>query len=264
MFTLLTCTLSIGNFDVARFLKQFWWAILLAVILIAVGGFVVWANAAAPPSPVALSALVGDERVAVNSGSPYWTFQPVAEGGLPIGLIFYPGGRVDARAYAPLARAVAEAGYLTVIVPMPLNLAVFDLNAADRVRADFPLITLWAIGGHSLGGAMAAQYACSHPATVQGLIFTASYPPCDLASSSIRVTSIYGTLDGLASASQVEASAAQLPPNTTFVRLDGGNHAQFGDYGDQAGDNPATLPRDDQRTQTVAAIVTLLSSLTPP
>ena len=74
-------------------------------------------------------------------------------------MIFYPGGRVDPRSYAPAARAIAAQGYLAVITPMPLNLAVFTPGRAAQVIAAYPEIHTWAIGGHSLGGAMAANFS---------------------------------------------------------------------------------------------------------
>ena len=235
-----------------------WFLGLLAVLFL---GFVVWGSTPAQPMPEALAALQSDARVTVTTGA-WVTFEPV--GVQPeTGLILYPGGRVDYRAYAPAAREIAVQGYLVVIVPMPLNLAVFNPGAASRVIAAHPEIQQWAIGGHSLGGAMAANFAKRHPGAVQALALWASYPASndDLSASGLRIVSIYGDLDGLATGEKIDASRALLPANTRWVAIQGGNHAQFGWYGDQSGDNAATISRPAQQAQIVAATVDLLKSL---
>ena len=38
------------------------------------------------------------------------------------------------------------------------------------------------------------------------------------------------------------------------VEIEGGNHAQFGNYGPQKGDLPATISAEEQQARTVAAI----------
>jgi dienelactone hydrolase len=149
---------------------------------------------------------------------------------------------------------------LVVIVPMPLNLAVFGVNAASNVIAAYPNVTNWAIGGHSLGGSMAAQYIHDKPNKVEGLALWTSYPPsgADLSKSNITVVTVHGTNDGLVSSKQIDDSLKQLPPNTVRVEIDGGNHAQFGWYGPQSGDNSATISREQQQNITVNATVQLL------
>ncbi len=122
----------------------------------------------------AINALKSDSNVTVISGQ-WLTFKPTTTN-YTTGLIIYPGGRVDYRSYAPLAHAIANEGYLTIIVHMPLNLAVFGANAANDIIASHPEIASWAIGGHSLGGTMAAQYAYQNPSKVQGLVLWAAYP----------------------------------------------------------------------------------------
>jgi dienelactone hydrolase len=180
------------------------------------------------------------------------------------GLILYPGGRVDLRSYAPTAREIAAQGYLVVVVPMPLNLAFFAPDRAAEVIAAFPEVDRWAIGGHSLGGAMAARFAHRYPSTVHGLVLWASYPAAsdDLsARGDLAVASIYGTLDGLATEDEIAASRPLLPPDTRWVAIEGGNHAQFGWYGPQRGDNPATISREAQQQETIAGTLALLAAL---
>ena len=231
-------------------IKRWWWLLLLIPALLVVG-FVVWAETPLGPMPEALAALESDELVRVEQGE-WYVFRPV-EGTQDTGLIIYPGGRVDPRSYAPQARAFAEEGYLAIIVPMPLNLAVFNPGAAEEVIAAYPEITTWAVGGHSLGGAMAANFTHKNPGLLDGLFLWAAYPAesDDLASQEVKVVSIYGTLDGLMTSAEVEASRALLPADTSWVPIEGGNHAQFGWYGDQPGDNPATISREEQQAQTI-------------
>jgi pimeloyl-ACP methyl ester carboxylesterase len=146
---------------------------------------------------------------------------------------------------------------------MPFNLAVFKPAAADAVIAAHPAITNWVIGGHSLGGAMAANYVYTHPDAVQGLALWAGYPAGNngLADRQLPVVSIYGTNDGLASRVEVDASRALLPVDTRYVPIEGGNHAQMGWYGPQPGDGTATISREDQQQQVVAATEELLSTV---
>jgi len=242
--------------------KRRWWLIALFVVPVAlISAFVIWASLVPEPMPEALRALQPDDKVAVDTA--LWiTFRPAGQTPT-VGFIFYPGGRVDFRSYAPAARAIASAGYLVVMVPMPLNLAVLAPDRALEVQKAFPNVRQWVIGGHSLGGAMAARFAFKHPETVQGLVMWAAYPPssANLSSSTIAAVSISGTLDGLATPKKIQSSRTLLPSTTRWVELEGGNHAQFGWYGPQSGDRPATLSRAEQQAQIVAATLELLRSL---
>lgn len=235
---------------------------VLLVPALGLGGFVLWAEMTPPPMPEALAALESDSAVKVVSDR-WLVFAPTNPKSL-VGLILYPGGRVDVRSYAPAARAIAQEGYLVVLVPMPLNLAVFSPDAATDVIASFPETDKWVIGGHSLGGAMAARYAYAHPSSVHGLVLWAAYPDTrnDLSVADLRVTSISATRDGLATVEKIDASRSLLPFTTYWVVMEGGNHAQFGWYGPQSGDQPATISREAQQQQIVSATVQLLESLT--
>jgi dienelactone hydrolase len=147
---------------------------------------------------------------------------------------------------------------------MPLNLAVFGVDRANAVVAANPQIERWALGGHSLGGAMSAAFIDGNPGVVDGLFFWAAFPADgnDLSDQpALRVASVYGTLDGLATVDEVQASQRLLPAAAAFVPIEGGNHAQFGYYGDQPGDNLATISREEQQTQAVAATAALLETL---
>ena len=247
-------------------LKKWWGLILLLflapiVCLAGVIGVTAWALAPSGPMPEALPALQSDTRVQVST-DPWLAFRPQGAQ-YAVGLVLYPGARVDPRSYAPAARAIAAQGYLVVIVPMPLNLAVLAPDRATEVIAAYPDVRRWAIGGHSLGGAMAARYAHSHPAAVQGLVLWAAYPDVsdDLSAQNLAVVSIYGSRDGLSTLDKVIASRRLLPPGARWVSIEGGNHAQFGWYGPQQGDNEASISREAQQQQVVAATVDLLAAL---
>jgi pimeloyl-ACP methyl ester carboxylesterase len=238
-------------------------AIIIVILLsVIAGGFVLYTKLkTASPEAQALTAMESTERVAVSSDN--WIVFKPRDGSLESGLIFYPGGLVDPRAYAPMARDIAAEGYPVVIVPMPFNLAVFGSGKATDVMKAFPDVEHWAVGGHSLGGAMASRYARQNPTSVSGLVLWAAYPSSsdDLSDSDVAVTSVYATLDGLASVEEIEDSRTLLPPDTRFVPIDGGNHAQFGWYGPQSGDNPAAISPSEQQAQIVAATVALLERM---
>jgi hypothetical protein len=232
------------------------------LLLIAMAAFLAWAWTPLGPSQTALDALQNDTSVIVNQEGSRIIFQP-AEVQSQTGFIFYPGGRVDYRSYAPVLRDIAAQGYLVVLVRMPLNLAVLGSGRAEGVMEDYLEIQTWAIGGHSLGGAMAANFVYQHPGSVQGLVLWASYPAAsnDLSGSGIHVISIYGSRDGVINQENLAASHQLLPPSTQWVIIQGGNHAGFGSYGAQPGDNPATISAEDQRAQAAAATTSFLESL---
>jgi alpha/beta hydrolase family protein len=231
--------------------------ILFGVFILALAalGFLLWATAAMGPAPEAFAALRSDEYVSVTSDK-FIVFQP-AKKPPTTAFVFYPGGRVDYRSYAAPLHKIAAEGYLVILLPVRLNLAVFDVNAADRALADFPEIRHWVVGGHSLGGVAAGLYASKHE-NVDGLVLWASCPADDaLKHTAMQVLSIYGTLD-MNGVGCFDASRANLPEDTQFVVIAGGNHAQFGDYGPQPGDGEATLIRSDQQNQAVADTVRFL------
>lgn len=234
-------------------------AVLGIVLIIAATGFVIWAGTPAGVLlPEFASALETDSRVVVSS-EPWLTFMPDEDPAA--GFIFYPGGRVLSEAYAPPMREIAEAGYLVVVPSMPLNLAVFSPDKASDVIAAYPEIETWVIGGHSLGGSMAATYASANPDVIDGIVLWASYPQASdsLADEEMAAASVYGMLDGLLPVETVEESRSYLPQDTAFIGIDGGNHAQFGSYGEQSGDNDATVSRETQQAAAVEATLEVLA-----
>ena len=154
--------------------------------------------------------LVSTETLPVQQGDNYLAF---GDPNAAVGLVFYPGAKVEYSAYAPLMRDLAERGYLAVVVQMPFNFAFFDINAADRVRADFPDVGTWWVGGHSLGGSMAAQYAVDHAGdgTLDGLVLLGSYSASDLSSTNLGAISLYGSSDQVLNRAHLEDNADLLP-----------------------------------------------------
>lgn len=199
----------------------------------------------------AQAALQSDDRVTITQENGSWIFAPDAP---TAGLIFYPGGKVENTAYAPLLHELAEKGILCVLVKMPCNLAVLDMYAADGIPEVFPEVNNWYIGGHSLGGAMAASYAAKHTDELDGLVLLAAYSTADLADSGLRVFSTYGSEDGVLNQEKYEANRAHLPTDTTEVVINGGCHAGFGSYDPQAGDGTPAISSEDQQQQTADAL----------
>ena len=232
---------------------------LAAIALVVLGSavFIVWGSTPLGPEPPALEALRSDADVRVTETPQGRVFAPAYAGVAPTtGLIFYPGGHVDVRSYARLCRRVALRGNLVVLTPMPLSLAVLAPDAAEAAMAAHPGVRNWSVGGHSLGGAMAAQFAADHIARVKGLALLASYPPAgtDLRTTGLAVTSVYGSEDPIAGSRGLAASRRQLPANTTWLVIAGGNHAGFGDYVGQPGDGTASITSAEQQEQAAAAI----------
>lgn len=223
----------------------------LTVVALFAAVFVAWTRTARYPAfPEAAAVAEAAEQVRG------WTvFEP--QDVPTVGLVFYPGGLVDPAAYAPMLRRLADGGVLVVSVPMPLDLAVLGIGRAGAVLQAYPDVPVWAIGGHSLGGAMAAEFVKGNPDAVEGLALLAAYPAAstDLSAWPGRAVSLVGSADGLMSREELDASLARLPAGTDVVVLEGGNHAQFGGYGPQTGDG---APAVDRAAQEAWAAETLL------
>ena len=161
------------------------------------------------------------------------------------GLIFYPGGKVEHSAYIPLMKALASEGILSVLVEMPFHLAVFDMDAAQGIQEQYPQIENWYIGGHSLGGSMAASYLEKCEEAYEGLILLGSYSTADLSSKDLQVLSIYGSEDKVMNRDNYEENKVNLPTDFEEVIIDGGCHAYFGMYGAQEGDGTPKISNEE-------------------
>ena len=238
---------------------------LLAAFVVVIIGLlfwgIQWATYARPPLPEAVEALESDDMVDVSQ-NPWLSFSPIQDTPTT-GFIFYPGGRVDPRAYASLARAISSEGYLVVIPEMPINMAVFNPNIADEIIAYYPDIKHWAIGGHSVGGTMAAQYTDKHPEIIEGLAIWASYPSdsTDISDLDIPVISIYGSREVTVNDESVGERKHLLPEDTLYIRIEGGDHHQFGAYEINPEDHLATTSRASQHQQIIQATLELLETV---
>lgn len=226
-------------------------AILAAIILVIVVGFGIYVSDYYHADEAAQAALMSAEDVTVTQQDDLWIFAPQQPAA---GLIFYPGGKVEAAAYAPLLQKLAQRGILCVLTEMPCNLAVLDMNAADGIPEQFPEISEWYIGGHSLGGAMAASYIAKHTDSMTGLVLLGAYSTADLSDSGLRVFSAYGSEDGVLNRDKYETNLGNLPQDTTELVIEGGCHAGFGSYGEQDGDGTPQISSDEQQDLTADAI----------
>ena len=162
------------------------------------------------------------------------------------GFIFYPGGKVEYTSYEPLMKACADRDVLCVLTQMPFHLAVFDINAAEGICEKYPEVENWYIGGHSLGGSMAASYLEKNSDKFEGLVLLGSYSTADLSETDLKVLSVYGSEDKVMNHEKYDESKANLPDGFTESVIEGGCHAYFGIYGEQSGDGDATITQTEQ------------------
>lgn len=176
------------------------------------------------------------------------------------GIVFYPGAKVEETAYLPLMGQLAKQGYYCVCVKMPFRMAVFGINRARDEMESHPEISEWYLMGHSLGGAMAASYAGKGGKQPKGLILLAAYAVDDLTAADLQVLTIYGSNDRILNRDKMEENAVNLPDGYMELIIKGGNHAWFGNYGEQKGDGDAQITREQQQAQTVAAITDFIEN----
>lgn len=234
--------------------------IILAIILIAAAGFIFYVSDYYHADNTALAALQPIDSYTVNNTDDFITFTPTKNKS-NMGIIIYPGGKVQAESYSVIASKLASKGYTTIIVKIPFNLAFFGGNKADDVIANYPEIETWVIGGHSLGGVFASNYAVNNQNKIKGVIYLAAYPSADASNATFKALSIRGSLDALTTNQDIEENKNKFPADTTFITINGGNHYNFGNYGIQEGDNNSTITREQQQEQTVNAILGFLKNL---
>jgi dienelactone hydrolase len=241
--------------------------IWIRVGLLAGAIFIGWSLLAYRATSTAREALKSDAGVEVTDRADHWLFAP-RDRPARSGLIFYAGALVDPIAYAPLARAVAEAGHPVLLVELPRRGAfggadgVAPLTRAIDATLGVPDVRRWVVAGHSRGGAVASQLARTRAGSLAGLVLIGTSHPRDfsLANSGLPVTQVYGTRDTVADVAKVLRARRNLPPSTHDVRIDGGNHSQFGYYGFQPGDWPATISREAQQRITLDALLAALEA----
>jgi hypothetical protein len=228
--------------------------LVVGALGLGVAALAAWALDSSLPDPAAYAAAAADPAVVIGSHDGFITIRPAASQPT-VGLLFYPGARVPPSAYVAKLSAVAVAANLQIAVGRPpLHWAIFSMDQADDMRAALPGVTRWYVGGHSLGGAVACHYADGHRDILEGVILFGTYCGSDLAGSSLRVLSVTGDSDGLFPPEKISAHRGELPGGARMVQVRGMNHAQFGDYGAQSGDHPATVSDAVARRELAKAV----------
>ena len=233
--------------------------IITGIIVIGIVSLFIWANDSYKPQALAKEALISDNTVEVKIDK-FISFTPKKIEATK-GFIFYPGAKVDPESYAPLCRKIAEQGYEVVIVNMPMNLAILSYNRGEKVINEYSNIKKWVVGGHSLGGTMAAKFASENTA-VDGVVLLSSYPIGDeLKNMGKEVLSIWGSKDGIVNFENLIKSKEKLPEDTTYVEIEGANHSQFGDYGEQKGDDSPIINREEQIDIAAKNIINFINTI---
>lgn len=218
--------------------------IILLILTILAGAFFWYVSDYYRAEAVALAVMGQDSGISQQDGltilSPSYPTDTA--------IIFYPGAKVEAEAYLSLLDQIRQTGVTCMLVHMPFRMAIFDADAAEEVTARFPEIQHWYIAGHSMGGAMASKFASDHPDLVDGLILMGAYIYGDYPEE--NTLTIYGSLN--------QSVEDHIDYTENIVEIQGGNHAQFGNYGPQKGDPPATISAEEQQRQTVEAIAAFL------
>lgn len=226
-------------------------AIFAAVTVICTGAVWLYASDYCHADKTAAEAMESTKNISVETVDNMAVFYPQNP---KAGLVFYPGGKVEYTAYAPLMHQLAEEGIACVITKMPLNLAVMDINAADDAFSVLSDVEKLYIGGHSLGGSMAASYLDKTENDIEGLILLASYSTADLTDNNTKVLSVYGDKDGVLNMDKYGENLSNLPSALTERVIEGANHAQFGSYGMQKGDGQGEISAKEQ-LETTADII---------
>ena len=170
-------------------------------------------------------------------------------------LVFYQGAKVNAEAYAPLMRDIAEGGIDCFLLKAPFRMPIFKNDIADSVISEYDY-RHWIMAGHSMGGVAAAGYTADNSDKINGLVLLAAYPS-EKIDDSVFLLSAYGTNDGVLDKDAYESAKKYFPENSEELIIKGGNHAGFGNYGAQRGDNNADISCDEQQKQTAEAILRL-------
>ncbi len=226
---------------------------------------IAWLRPFAAVQP-ALDAMESDQAVTVVETSSRVVLEPAGAPVSDTGVFYQPGAKVEARAYAAMLRPLAESGFRVVIIKQPLGIAFLSLGAFDAVQSDYRDTARWVLGGHSLGGTVAAIQADDHDGDptgpARGLLLHASYPASDISGSlTAEVLSMSASNDALATPADIEASVPNLPQGSAFGTVEGAVHAFFGDYGPQPGDGQPTISHDEARTQISNASVEFVAGI---
>ena len=231
-----------------------WTISVMLTIAITVGGCAIYVSDYYRADSVAIESFTASHSVRANESSGgFIVFEPIDPNA---GFIFYPGGKVEYTAYIPLMSALAEKGVLCILIPMPFNLAVLDMNAAKGMTDKYPEIDNWYIGGHSLGGSMAASFVADNSDDFDGLILLGSYSTAEV---TLPVLSVYGSEDKVMNREKYDKYKTNISLSLTETVIDGGCHAYFGMYGAQDGDGMPSVSNEEQIHLTVEEIIKFIN-----
>lgn len=241
--------------------KKIWFKVIIVILIILIlllTSFLIYASNYYRADEIAINSLKGNDQVIVNQENKFLSFSN-KNNESTIGFVFYPGGKVDETSYSPLISLISEKGITCIILKEPLNLAVFEPDLADYAIGKYHNIKQWYVGGHSLGGVIAASYASTHSDKVKGVILMGSYPIKSLKEKNLRMISFYGNKDGVLNLENFEKNKINQPEDTTYYEIQGGNHAYYGNYGEQEGDLKASITRQEQQEIVAEQIIKWLS-----
>jgi len=232
---------------ILKTLKRIWFFLAIS--------FTIWLFYSSQSKGVPDAALESNDKIAIKDNEKYFLFQPKQSTDKVF--IFYPGAMVDPKAYVPLCRKVAENGIKVYLIKMPWRLASKGYQLPKQLGLLSDTTKTYILAGHSQGGKMAAQFVYENPGLIDKLIVIGTTHPRDisLADSTIPILKIYGSDDGVADEATIFKNKSKLPANTQFIKIEGGNHAQFGYYGYQLGDNTARISREKQQSETLKCIL---------
>ena len=221
-------------------------AIVIILVFCLAGAFFIYTANYYHATTQAIETMTENQIVTNTYKDDMIIFSPVANS-KNVGLIFYPGAKVEYTSYAPLMTQLAKKGITCVLIKMPFNLAVFNINAANKAISEVSNITTWYVSGHSLGGAMASAYAANNADKLSGIILMGAYPSSDLSKTNLKLLAMYGSNDEVLNKNKLSETKSNAPSNSLYFEIEGGNHAGYGNYGAQKGDGPATISNTEQQ-----------------
>ncbi len=235
--------------------------LILGVLIVAVIIFAVWVKMVYKAEPEKLTIAIDEKSndYRITEKPDYWEIIPnspevKSAKYQDAALIFYPGAKVEPNAYFYKLSVLSngQVGKIKVFVTKPmLNLAMFGINQAEQIINEHPEVKKWIIGGHSLGGSMSCEYAKNHAEKIGEIWLFASYCGSDISQTKIKAVTIHGSLDSVINSQEVSENRKNLPPDNTEIKIEGMNHAQFGNYGEQSGDTPPTKSDEDVRRELI-------------
>lgn len=202
--------------------------------------------------------LMGYNAPVLQNG--YWTLNST---GASNAVVFFPGAKIDSRAYIPLMDRVRNAGYDVHIVIAAMGsagTAPETMDRFNRVLAEHGPYEKISVMGHSAGGTGAYNALLLNKPNVKGL-FSVAGGTGSLLGRTEKMGLIYGTLDGLFGGNAA-GQIAKMPADTVVTLIPGGNHHQDASYDFlDFGDNLATICREAQHDIIFNAMISHLESL---